>query len=131
MNLNDLFGPVESAAAPETFDSGRDAYCSCPVVGKSRNVLVTIDDGHVYGIACAHCKKPLLFGGMEDDFDAVYAEDLALVMTTTVKQEYVHDYTYESYDAHELTLATEADNVQAFADIVDHVRNISARGATT
>jgi hypothetical protein len=103
MNLSNLFRPVEAAEAPQTFDSERDAYCSCPAAGKSRDVLVTIDDGQVYGIACAHCKKPLLFGGMEDDFDAVYAENLPMVMTTVVKSEYVHDYTYESYEAHELT----------------------------
>lgn len=107
MNISDLFGPAEIVEAAEEFDSERDAYCSCAVAGNSRPVLVTIDCGAVCTILCPQCTKPLLFGGMEDDFEGVCATNLPLVMTTTVETTYVHDYTYEQYDSHELTVATQ------------------------
>lgn len=102
------------------------ATCQCPPVGNQRNVLLSLDAGGI-SVHCPACQLPI---GV--DPEELLANDLPMVMTTVVEKVPADSFSGFEIGAiyHELTPASEAADVHAFADIVDHIRNIGRKGKT-
>lgn len=102
-------------------------HCRCTPTGGRRDVLLGLDAGSI-SVHCATCQLPI-----DVDPEELLADDIPMVMTTIVERVPADSFSGFEIGAvyHELTPVTEGADVQAFAEIVDHVRNIANAGGAS